>query len=67
MINLASAVGFAKLLFELASGIKILMEIYKKVTTSQTKKNKNLTLTLIFIFNKSVRMRNRLITCFRYL
>jgi hypothetical protein len=38
MINLASAMEFAKLLFELASGIKILMEIYEKVTAHLKRK-----------------------------
>jgi hypothetical protein len=34
MISLAIAMEFAKFLFELASGIKNVMEIYEKITAS---------------------------------
>jgi hypothetical protein len=38
MISLAIVMEFAKLLFELASGIKILIEIYEKVTSHLKRK-----------------------------
>jgi len=38
MISLASAMEFAKLLVELASGIKILVEVYEKVTAHLKRK-----------------------------
>lgn len=38
MISLAIAMEFAKLLFESASGIKILMEIYEKITVHLKRK-----------------------------
>ena len=34
MISLAIAIEFAKFLFELASGIKDVMELYQKITAS---------------------------------
>jgi len=34
MISLASAIEFAKFLFELANGIKNVMELYEKITAS---------------------------------
>jgi hypothetical protein len=38
MISLASAMEFAKLIFEFANGIKNLIEVYEKVTTNLKRK-----------------------------